>query len=112
MKETQEKKAGRIGRKQYLNRCLILIAIGIAVGIGQGLAETVLPAQLSGALRLLVGALYGLPALALSVVWTMHRAVDAGKDEAWGFLMMVPFVNILALVVFASMPSMEDAHAG
>ncbi len=108
MEEMREETRSRMGRREYIKRWLILISIGVVVGIGRTLAETFLPAELGSVLGMIVLALYGLPALALSVVWTMNRATDAGKDEAWGLLLVVPIVNIAALVVFASLPSREE----
>ena len=110
MEEMHEGPRSRLGRQGYIKRWLVLIAIGVAVGIGRLLVESILPAALVPALSLILLALYGLPCLAFSVVWTMERAADAGKSEAWGLLVLVPVVNIVALVVFASLPSREDAE--
>ena len=110
MHEATEESRSRLGRRGYIKRWLILLAIGVLVGIGRVLAETFLPEEFGSVPSLIVLACYGFPALALSVVWTMHRATDAGKDEAWGLLLLVPIVNIVALVVFASLPSREDAE--
>ena len=102
----------RMGRKGYIKRWLILIAVGVVVGILRTLMEMFVPAQVGGAVSLLFLACYGIPAVVLSVVWTMARASNAGKDEAWGLLVLVPIVNVVAVLAFASMPSREDAQAG
>ena len=110
MEEMHESPRSRLGRKGYIKRWLILIAIGVVVGIVRMLADTFLPVGLGPALSLILLAFYGLPSLAFSVVWTMERAADAGKAEALALLVLVPVVNIVALVVFASLPSREDAE--
>ena len=111
MEEMHEGRRSRLGRKGYIKRWLILVAVGVMVGIGQVLADTFLPVGIGSGLSVILLMLFGLPAAALLVVWTMHRATDAGKDEAWGLLVLVPIVNIVALVVFASLPSREDAES-
>ena len=110
MKETRETTGSRIGQRGYIKRWLILIAVGVVAGIGRVLVDSFSPAELGQVLGVLVLGLYGLPALALSVVWTMHRATDADKDEAWGFLILIPIVNIVAVVVFALLPSRENSE--
>ena len=92
-------------RSRYIRRWLILIAVGVLVGVGRTVMEMFVPAVVGSALSLLLLACYGIPAVTLSVVWTMARATDAGKDEAWGLLVLLPIVNIVAVLVFASMPS-------
>lgn len=110
MGEMHEESRSRLGRRGYIKRWLILIAVGVLVGGGRAFAETFLPAALGAALSLIILAFYGLPALALSVVWTMDRLTDGGKSQAWVLLLLVPIVNIVALVVFASLPSREDGE--
>ena len=102
----------RIGRRGYIKRWLILIVIGVAVGVGQALAEPLLPAEFGTVMSLGVLVFYGFPALVMSVAWTMRRFTDAGKDEAWALLLILPVVNIVTAVVAASLPSrQEDAQA-
>ena len=111
MEEMHEETAfAPMRRGGYIKRWLILIAVGVLVGGGRAFAETFLPAALGAALSLIILAFYGLPALALSVVWTMDRLTDGGKSQAWALLLLVPIVNIVALVMFASLPSREDAE--
>ena len=110
MEEKREETHSHIGRKGYITRWLILLAIGLIVGAGQVLAEMFIPARFWSALSPILLAFYGLPALAFSLVWTMDRLADAGRDGTWALLLLVPVVNIVALVVFASLPSREDAE--
>ena len=95
MEEMHEESRSRLGRRGYIKRWLILIAVGVLVGGGRAFAETFLPAALGAALSLIILAFYGLPALALSVVWTMDRLTDGGKSQAWALLLLVPIVNIV-----------------
>ena len=102
-----------MSRRRYIKRWLILLAVGVVLGGGRTLAEMFLPAEVGsmvgGGLGV-IALIWGLIALALSVVWTMNRAKDVGKDEAWGLLVLVPIVNIVAVVIFASLPSRDDAE--
>ncbi|MCY3691071.1 MAG: DUF805 domain-containing protein [Chloroflexota bacterium] len=111
MYEEEPRSRPRIGRKGYIKRWLILIAVGVVVGVGQAVAEPLLPADFGGVVSLGVLVFYGLPALIISVAWTMRRFTDAGRDEAWALLLVLPVVNIATAIVAASLPSREDAQA-
>lgn len=105
MYEETESERSHLGRKGYIKRWLVLLGVGILVGIARELAPMFLPLELAVALSFIVSACYALPALIFSVVWTMDRAADAGKNELWGLLILVPIVNVVALVVFSALPS-------
>ena len=108
MEEMYESPRSRLGRKGYIKRWLTLFAIGVVVGIGRTVIEAVLPAEVGSPVSVLVLVAYGLPAAAMVVVWTMHRAADAGKNEAMALLMFVPIINILTLLAFSVMESAPE----
>ena len=101
-----------LGRKGFIKRWLLLLGIGVLVSIAREFAAVFLPFGLAFALSLILAVCYAVPALVFSVKWSTERVEDAGRNGAWGLLILVPVVNIVALVVFSLLPSAKRFQQG
>lgn len=105
MYEETEGPRSCLGRKAYIKRWLVLLGVGVLVSVAREMAATSLPFGLGFAVSLVLAICYAIPALVFSVKWSTERVEDAGRNGAWGLLILVPIVNVVALIVFSVLPS-------
>lgn len=89
-------------RKSYIKRWLIVLVGALLLGSVEGVAATSFQSEL---IFRVLWICYGIPAAVLMVKWSTERVENAGRHGAWGLLILVPVVSVLALVVFSVIPS-------
>lgn len=94
-----------LGRRAFVKRWIGLLGVGLLVSAMGIVIVNGLPSVLVLPVLVLLALSYAVPALIFSVKWSTARAEDAGRNGAWGFLMLVPAVNVVALLVFSALPS-------
>ena len=113
MQEMYEEEAAPrsgLGRKGYIKRWLVLLSAGVLVGVARELVPAFLPFGLAVAVSFILVVCYVIPAFVFWVKWSTERVEDAGRNGAWGLLILVPVLNILALIVFSSLPSRSSSR--
>lgn len=94
-----------LGRRGFVKRWMGLFGVGVLVGA----MSVVIADGFQYPLDLLAVAIlelsYAIPAFIFSVKWSAERAEDAGRNGAWGLLILVPVLNILVLIVLSVLPS-------
>jgi uncharacterized membrane protein YhaH (DUF805 family) len=51
--------------------------------------------------------LWTLPFVAIAVVFTIRRAIDAGRSPWWGLAIFVPLLNFVVMIAMACLPSRD-----
>ena len=94
-----------LGRKGFVKRWMGLFGVGILVGAMSVVIADGLQSPLDLVAVAILELIYAIPAFIFSVKWSTERAEDAGRNGAWGLLILVPVLNILVLIVLSVLPS-------
>jgi uncharacterized membrane protein YhaH (DUF805 family) len=94
---------GRARRKEYWMFCLFNMIISIALGVVAGLIGMVAGINLS-----FLTAIYSLAVLIPCITVSVRRLHDTNRSGWWLLIILVPFIGLIALLVF----TIQDSHSG
>ena len=95
-------------RKSYIKRWVIVLVGAGLIGVVEGIAAMSFQTELI--FRVLWNC-YGVSAAVLMVKWSTERVENVGRHGAWGLLILVPVVNILALIAFSLLSARSSGEA-
>lgn len=93
-----------LARKSYAIRMIPLIIIGALMSEVMVYVEPTLAAVLVLVVSLVMSV--------LGILWSVHRTQDIGVSKWWCLLLMIPFVNIVFILVLLFTRGQSSAEAG
>lgn len=93
-----------LARKSYAIRMIPLIIIGALMSEVMVYVEPTLAAVLVLLVSLVMSV--------LGILWSVHRNQDIGVSKWWCLLLMIPFVNIVFILVLLFTRGQSSAEAG